>query len=123
MGKQLTQHFHESEFYCKGGGCKYVFTSMKTIILLEMLHACILHYIPGITKVRIKITSGIRCPQHNIDSGGFLHSRHMVSNGGDAADIKCYVQLFDTNKWIKVDPTIIYNFLHFNNHHTSLFLY
>ncbi len=106
--RQLTEHFKISEFQCKCNNCNYpdTYTNIRTVTLLEMLHAFLLATYDS--AIRIVVTSGIRCSQHNTDSDGYPGSRHTYDGGGDAADIKCYYQFPGTKRWVKINPKEIY---------------
>jgi len=77
---KLSDNFSSKEFKCNcsNSSCK---EQKISVLLIEKLQ-----------KVRkklgqsIKITSGYRCEQHNIDIGGAKQSQHI---NGNAADIKC----------------------------------
>ena len=79
---QLTKHFSEKEFACK---CK----CGKGLISQELVNK--------LEEVRIKfgkvmrVTSGVRCLEHNLDIGSRNTSSHIPNEDGigRAADISC----------------------------------
>ena len=79
---QLTKHFSEEEFACKCK-CNKGFISQELVNKLE--------------EVRIKfgkvmrVTSGVRCLEHNLDIGSRKTSSHIPNEDGigKAADISC----------------------------------
>lgn len=82
MAKQLSEHFDESEFWCKGDicGCNHSLKiDPRLIELLEELRANIGGY-------PLLINSGYRCPRWNEIVGGASHSQHCM---GTAADVAC----------------------------------
>jgi uncharacterized protein YcbK (DUF882 family) len=79
---KLTKHFSEKEFACKCK-CNKGFISQELVNKLE--------------EVRIKfgkvmrVTSGVRCLEHNLDIGSRKTSSHIPNEDGigRAADISC----------------------------------
>jgi uncharacterized protein YcbK (DUF882 family) len=79
---QLTEHFSEKEFECQ---CK----CGKGLISQELVEK--------LEKIRIKfgkvmrVTSGVRCLEHNLDIGSRKTSSHIPNEDGigRAADISC----------------------------------
>ena len=88
-----TAHFKEKEMACRCNECETPEMSTELFAVLELVR---LRFREPVT-----ITSGYRCPTHNMNVGGARGSRHMK---GDAADIsvrnvtpKCVEQfLLDT---------------------------
>ena len=74
---QLSEHFNSWEFECPCDRCTVQVIDMDLIEHLEKLRA---HF-----NQPINIDSGYRCPHHNTDVGGALHSQHVR---GKAADVK-----------------------------------
>lgn len=79
----LSEHFSCKEMACRCGKCNYStdeavekFLNRNLILLLEAMRSFI--------NRPIKITSGIRCPEHNKAVGGEDNSTHLR---GEAADI------------------------------------
>lgn len=72
----LSKNFSRAEFACRCGcGCDTV--DAELIRVLEDLRRCLFSH-------PITITSGCRCPKHNMEVGGEIDSQHMK---GKAADI------------------------------------
>lgn len=86
----LSAHFSESEFACKHCGQLPAY-GISTVLLngLERLR----------TRVGrpINITSGYRCPTHNVAVGGVSNSQHVA---GTAADI--YVEGVSTRELARI---------------------
>lgn len=76
--KQLTKHFNSSEFECPCKECKNA-TQYISSELLELLEEVREKY-----GKPIVVTSGYRCPAHNVNIGGAKSSSHLA---GLAADI------------------------------------
>lgn len=76
--EELTKNFSLREFHCH---CK-LDTCTITMVNDQLLTA--LQLIRNHFKSTIKILSGYRCVQHNIDVGGSKQSQHLI---GLAADI------------------------------------
>ncbi|MDO7787107.1 D-Ala-D-Ala carboxypeptidase family metallohydrolase [Desulforamulus aquiferis] len=74
QNKQLSAHFNEMEFACKGTGLVHV--KPELVNKLEKLRQLI--------GKPITITSGYRSPEHNARIGGAINSRHLL---GQAVDI------------------------------------
>jgi|SanBayMetagenome_1026888.scaffolds.fasta_scaffold164347_1 uncharacterized protein YcbK (DUF882 family) len=76
--KQLTKHFNSSEFECPCKQCKNAnqYISLELLELLEKVREAYGH--------PIVVTSGYRCPAHNVKIGGAKSSSHLA---GLAADI------------------------------------
>lgn len=70
------RHFSPREFRCKCCGQGGIDAALA--LILDGLRAAI--------KKPIVVTSGYRCPKHNIEVGGIPDSRHLY---GLAADIAC----------------------------------
>lgn len=85
MAKQLSEHFWDYEFWCRGqdqGTCNCnhsLIIDPCLIELLEQLRAEIGGY-------PLLINSGYRCFSHNEAIGGASHSQHCM---GTAADVAC----------------------------------
>ncbi len=77
MGKMISKHFHEDEFFCKCG-CGFNTVDPALISLLEIIR--------GIWDQPVTIKSGCRCKKHNADEDGKEDSAHLT---GKAADIEC----------------------------------
>lgn len=73
----LSKNFKESEFHCRCGLCAFPGMNPKLINGLQKLRDSI--------GRAIKVTSGYRCPRHNMEIGGHPKSQHLR---GNAADIK-----------------------------------
>lgn len=117
---QLTKHFKRSEFACgcaqrpqnfvkeKWQGCGGIAPiSFVLVGFLEQLrHACEWHVHNKIglhdAKVKMQVTSGVRCKWYNIFVKGTDESRHLV---GDAADVKFWFNR--GNGWIQLDARIV----------------
>lgn len=103
MGQKISEHFKRSEFQCKCKKCGRDAVDAELLCVLEDLHMYLsVKYIGE--RVYIEITSGNRCPAHNIEIGGSPGSKHIVSK---AADIKGWL------KWHQeqIDPDIIFEYL------------
>jgi len=72
---QVSPHFQSSEFSCKC--CGETKINIELILALEKLRVLV--------NRPIIITSGYRCPQHNVEVGGAKYSQHVL---GNAVDIK-----------------------------------
>lgn len=72
--RKMTEHFSERELACSHCGRIYIHTGLVNK-LQELRNE---------TGRLITITSGYRCPVHNMNIGGAKQSRHML---GQAADI------------------------------------
>lgn len=79
---ELSPHFNSSEFACQCGKNHDYMIDSKLIDLLEMIHN---HF----DCRAIIITSGFRCPDHDISVGGTGKGMHTK---GMAADFKCLDQ-------------------------------
>lgn len=77
VSKKLSKHFFESEFDCKCGECKTKVTINPELV--KKLENIRVRY-----NAPIRITSGVRCVDHNKKVGGSPTSRHIY---GEAADI------------------------------------
>lgn len=86
----LSLHFNRQEFACKCTRCDQDTVDYKLIEVLEKLRK---HVGQPIT-----ITSGNRCYEHNINSGGAPKSKHLFSIAAD----------FQVKGW---SPTDIYDIL------------
>lgn len=78
----LTRHFSKHEFACKCG-CGLNTIDLGLVYLLERVRQ---EYGGAII-----VTSGCRCPKHNVDAGGKPDSAHLPheNNVCKAVDIKC----------------------------------
>jgi uncharacterized protein YcbK (DUF882 family) len=81
---QITNHFNSSEFECPCKKCTEQFIDSELVNKLEDLRN---QYGSG-----IKITSGYRCPAHNVEVGGVPNSAH---SSGIATDIQPSVMNVD----------------------------
>jgi zinc D-Ala-D-Ala carboxypeptidase len=75
LGKALSDHFNEDEFRCRCG-CGRVHVSPALLEALEDIRE--------FSGIPVQITSGFRCPEHNVAVGGKPSSAHLT---GEAADI------------------------------------
>lgn len=73
----LSNNFSRAEFECQCGQCDYDTVDAELIIVLQSLRDYI--------GKPITITSGNRCPEHNVNIGGTKNSYHVK---GRAADIQ-----------------------------------
>ena len=73
---RLSPHFRREEFACRCG-CGTDTVDAALITVLEKIRS---HF-----DAPIKVTSGIRCPDHNRAVGGASNSQHLY---GKAADIQ-----------------------------------
>ena len=96
---QLTKHFSEEEFACKCG-CDEGFISSELVVKLEEIRI-------KFGKV-MRITSGVRCLEHNSDIGSRKTSSHIPNTDGigRAADISCK----DTVTRLELLPLILKKF-------------
>ena len=96
---QLTKHFSEEEFACKCG-CDEGFISSELVVKLEEIRI-------KFGKV-MRITSGVRCLEHNSDIGSRKTSSHIPNKDGigRAADISCK----DTVTRLELLPLILKKF-------------
>ena len=72
---QLTTNFHLREFECKCGKCHITKIDIDHIKKLQVLR--------DYFKKPIMVTSGYRCPAHNIAEGGKPGSQHPLGTGSD----------------------------------------
>lgn len=79
---QLSPHFNISEFRCKCGREHETLNSPELIEKLEKLFT-------ALNCSKIIVTSGYRCPTHDMNVGGSGTGQHTK---GNAADICCYGQ-------------------------------
>lgn len=79
---QLTQHFRDTEFFCKCGKCN---APTDAIRLKWFEVAAALEKVRLIVGSPLTIISAHRCEAHNKAVGGAPDSRHI---DGDAVDIK-----------------------------------
>jgi uncharacterized protein YcbK (DUF882 family) len=73
---QLSKNFHLREFECKCGKCPTT--------LIDIHHVKDLQKLRDELGVPIRISSGCRCPSHNMNEGGVSDSQHLK---GTATDI------------------------------------
>lgn len=73
----ISKYFSREELKCKCGKCDQDTVDAELLTLLDRLREW--------ADRPIIITSGNRCPAHNLNIGGSLHSQHLRSR---AADIK-----------------------------------
>lgn len=80
-GWDQIRYFSREEFRCKCGGryCDGFPSEMKQKVVQVADRARSHFGAPG------HVVSGLRCPQHNANSGGVANSRHM---SGDAIDLR-----------------------------------
>lgn len=76
----IGKHFNSSEFSCQ---CKHI-SCVDQLVSVELVEK--LDRMRESCKKPLKINSGYRCVQHNIDVGGKEHSSHI---DGIAVDITC----------------------------------
>lgn len=78
--RQMSDHFHSSEFVCRCNNldCDYTLISKDLILKLERLREIVGH--------PIEINSAFRCSRHNKASGGVMLSQHQTGQG---ADLRC----------------------------------
>jgi len=74
----ISPHFKRAEFACQCG-CGFDTVDHQTLEILEAVRA---HF-----GQPVRVTSGCRCPEHNMAVGGVTHSQHVL---GRAADIQVY---------------------------------
>lgn len=79
---QLSEHFNAKEFQCKCGKPHSFFVSEELIANLEILRSTL-------NCRNIHISSGYRCPEHDVAVGGKGNGKHTK---GLAADTICYDQ-------------------------------
>ena len=72
----LSKHFDREEFACKCGECRAIAVDKALIDVLENVRTTF--------NQPVTITSGYRCPMHNLKVGGSRNSWHLT---GKAADI------------------------------------
>jgi len=73
----ISPFFKRNEFKCKCGDCKFEAVDHELLVVLEDVRMWF--------DEPVTITSGIRCPDHNLAVGGAPDSQHVH---GLAADIK-----------------------------------
>lgn len=100
---KISEHFSRNEFKCKCGQCGKDVVDKELNEVLEDLHFYLSTKYIG-QRIYIEITSGNRCPAHNVEVGGEPLSQHLL---GKAADIKGWF------KWQQnqLDPDEIYVYL------------
>ena len=76
MNDQLSKNFYRYEFKCKCGKCDYDQADIELVNVLQDIR--------NYFAVPIVITSGNRCPEHNVKVKGSEKSMHM--KGGQAVD-------------------------------------
>lgn len=81
----LTQNLSRSEFACQCG-CGFDTVDFDLALVLQSTQRYFQALNPGM-DIRIKITSGCRCPKHNAKVGGSSNSQHIF---GRAADFHLY---------------------------------
>jgi len=69
---RISEHFYDSEFRCRCGGCEYRAPHQHLLDGLEMLRSIV-------GGRPVNITSGGRCPRHNRDVGGAPLSQHLTA--------------------------------------------
>lgn len=84
---QITNHFNSSEFECPCNKCTDQVIDDQLVNKLEELRV---EYNSG-----IKITSGYRCPAHNIEVGGVPNSAHSSAIAADFQPIVMTVDELD----------------------------
>lgn len=77
---QLSEHFNAKEFQCKCGKPHSFFVSEELIANLEILRSTL-------DCRNIHVSSGFRCPEHDVAVGGKGNGKHTK---GLAADVICY---------------------------------
>lgn len=81
---QITNHFNSAEFECPCNNCTEQFIDADLVNKLEDLR----NKYGGL----IRVTSGYRCPSHNVAVGGVPNSAH---SSGIAADIQPVAKTLD----------------------------
>lgn len=71
----LSQHFNRREFACQCTRCDQDTVDYKLVEVLERLRE--------VVDAPITITSGNRCFEHNLNSGGSPKSKHLFSKAAD----------------------------------------
>ena len=77
----LSENFDLDEFECKCG-CGFDTVDQELVDILEEIRSHFKTMYGG--RVRVKVNSGCRCPDHNLSVGGSQSSQHLL---GTAADI------------------------------------
>lgn len=77
---QISEHFQDKEFRCHC--CGQLPDGGMSPALIDLLETAHRHF-----DAPIIILSGYRCPKHNAEVGGALHSQHKL---GTAADIRVH---------------------------------
>ena len=98
----LSKNFSRYEFECQD---ECGFDTVDTG-LLRVLQDVADYYSVLYGKVKVIITSGCRCPEHNEDEGGSENSQHLY---GKAADFKVYKLTND--EWEQIPAEVIYNYI------------
>ena len=100
--ERFTTNLWRREFACKCGKCNCDTADHALVCGLQD----VVDYFTALNRIkyRIRITSGNRCTEHNLVSGGAKNSQHLY---GRAADFKIYEN--NTDKYL--DPKEIYNYL------------
>ena len=118
---KITKDFSFQEFACKCGKCSYADGYQVNRNLVNRLQEIRDHI-----GEPLRVTSGLRCFEHNKNVGGSETSFHLV---GRAADIVCTdsVRRYRiVKKALEVGLTVGINktFIHLDNRgHSKLFLY
>lgn len=114
LDEVLSPNFRLSEFQCPCDACHGGRPSIDLVNKLQVLS--------DLTKLPIRITSGIRCELHNSAVGGEKDSQHLY---GNAVDVACP----DSNTRFKIMQAafqigftgigIAKNYIHLDVGHTS----
>lgn len=98
----LSTHFSRREFKCTCG-CGFGIVDAELVNILEVVRAHFKRAKPNM-NIKMKITSGCRCKEHNREVGGSSTSWHVL---GGACDF--YIYCADTG--IRVPEEEVYEFL------------
>lgn len=110
----LSAHFSEKEFYCKGKTCGCPKAKPDSIVVLLLEDGRSHFKLKYKTKVRVRVNSAIRCYDHNETVQkqanpnyvpGSSSSRHM---GFDAVDV-VFERLL-SGEWVKIDTQEVYDY-------------
>ncbi len=101
---QLSKNLYREEFNCQCGKCDQEAVDSELVTVLQW----ITEYFSSVlaTDLKIKITSGNRCKQHNAKEGGSKRSKHLFSLAAD-----WYLYRTDSGEPVRIDMRRVYDFI------------